>query len=281
MNKTNIAWTDFTWNPITGCTIISEGCKNCYAKIVHERFNNTPFNEIVFHEDRLSAPFKRKKGAKIFIGSMTDLFHDEVPFEIIDKIIAVIALNQQHIFQILTKRPDRLYWYFEAHFTRHKIAVQATKYTNKISEDGCDENICNMEFPLKNLHIGVTAENQKEADKRIPLLLDVPASKRFVSIEPMINEINLSMLFPNIEEDPLHYVDALKGINYQSGGYDDISKLDWIIVGGESGAKSKVREMKPEWVQGVFSDCRNSNTSFFFKQWGAHTPDLKFDFENL
>lgn len=255
MNKTNISWTDFTWNPITGCSVASDGCKNCYAKIVHERFYDTPFSDVVFHKNRLSEPSKRKKSAKIFIGSMTDLFQDEISFEKLSHIFDEIVGNPQHIFQLLTKRPERMKEYFDWYYN-HGYST------------------------IPNLYIGVTAENQKEADIRIPTLLDIRAVKRFVSIEPMIGEINLRMSFWD-KDDALHYADFLIGKDYQSGGYNHTNKLDWVIVGGESGVKSKVREMKLEWVERVYNDCKDASTPFFFKQWGAIKPKDSYSFENI
>jgi protein gp37 len=265
MNKTNIAWTNYTWNPITGCTAVSDGCKNCYAKIVHERFYNTSFSEIVFHEDRLAEPKKKKKGKMIFVGSMTDLFQDGIDFDFIFKIWVVMVDNSQHTFQILTKRPDRM----REFLLNHAPVPAMTGYTY------------GKDYLPRNIWLGVTAENQKEADARIPILLDIPAAKRFVSIEPMIGEVDLTMVYPD-EEDSLHYIDAYIGREYQSGEKKDTNKLDQIIVGGESGAKSKVREMKPKWVQKIYDDCKANDVPFFFKQWGAaHKPTCNYEFEKV
>ena len=258
MNKTNIAWTDYTWNPITGCTAGSAGCKNCYAKAVHERFYDTPFSEIVFHEDRLTEPFKVKKPSKIFIGSMTDLFQDGVDFKYINEIIVQVSKNPQHTFQILTKRPDRMKRYFDGW------------------EDGSGGK---YHFP--NLWLGVTAENQEQADKRIPILLDTPAAKRFVSIEPMIGEIDLTRI---MKDNKLQNGVGPLGINSLLGSTflgTSIPALNWIIVGGESGAKSKTREMKSEWVRKLYLQCVESRTPFFFKQWGSHKPKYHSKFEEV
>ena len=254
MNKTNIAWTDYTWNPITGCTAVSDGCKNCYAKIVHERFNDAPFSEIVFHEDRLADPYKKKKGVKIFVGSMTDLFQDGVNYDWVYKIWIVMIENPQHTFQILTKRPEAM-----KDFLLNYAPVPAmTGYTY------------GKDYLPKNIHIGVTAENQKEADARIPILLDVPAAKRFVSIEPMIDKIELTTL---INEEKNIVISSLSGRVYPLADNKQTESIDWVIVGGESGTKSDVREMKVEWVQKIYDDCRANDVPFFFKQWGAHKPE--------
>lgn len=279
MNKTSIAWTDYTWNPITGCTAVSDGCKNCYAKTVHERFNkDIPFSEIVFHEDRLSEPSKVKKGKKIFVGSMTDLFQNGVEYKWVAYIMAQAIMNPQHTFQVLTKRPEKM---------KEAINFMYLDIADTIkNEAGYKEALESSRSSFKNgliqnLWLGVTAENQKEADVRIPILLDIPASKRFVSIEPMIGSIDLTMLFPDVKDDAMHYVNSLTGRDNQSGGYEDKAKLDWVIVGGESGAKSKCREMKPEWVQKIYENCKANEVPFFFKQWGSHKPNESFEFEDV
>jgi len=258
MNKTNIAWTDFTWNPITGCTMVSNGCKNCYAKAVHERFYDTPFSDIVFHKDRLIEPSKTKKPAKIFVGSMTDLFQDGVNWNMLDEIMKVVINNPQHIFQILTKRADNM----KRYFTQRYSELDSLFFDN---EDMLENGV------IPNLWLGVTAENQETADERIPALIDTPASKRFISIEPMINEITLEKLHRKLIDGEPAYPCA----------EEYLFDLDWVIVGGETGAKSVTREMKAEWVQRIYEDCRSHNTPFFFKQWGTHKPTEKYFFEDI
>jgi len=249
MNKTNIAWTDYTWNPITGCTAVSDGCKNCYAKIVHERFNDTSFSDIVFHEDRLIGPYKKKKGKMIFVGSMTDLFQDEVTYEMFAKIMVTVTGNPLHTFQMLTKRPLRMKKFFDRY--------------NEV-----------FEVP-KNLWLGVTVENEKELD-RVRTLVKIPAAVHFVSVEPMIGEIDTNCYY--LQDKRGHHP-----FPYLNDGAKTklIEMLDWVIVGGESGAKSKVREMKPEWVQKIYNDCKANDVPFFFKQWGAHKPSGSYKFEKV
>ncbi len=267
MNKTNIEWTDFTWNPITGCTAISDGCKNCYAKAVHERFYDTPFTQIQFHENRLSEPSNRKKAAKIFIGSMTDIFQDDVTFDYLLEVMKVIMSNPQHTFQILTKRPNRMKdffnWFYEA-----KAGNLVTKYPF----------IRNIINPLPNLWLGVTVENQSEADKRIPILLDISATKRFLSVEPLISRIELNTLI-DIKRNIV--ISSLNGKVYPLDENKLTNKIDWVIVGGETGIKDKTRAMSYDWVQRIYKDCKNSKTPFFFKQWGNYKTNNKFDFENI
>ena len=236
MNKTNIAWANMTWNPITGCT-------NCYAKAVHERFYSTPFSEIVLHKDRLDEPLKRKKPTKIFIGSMTDLFQEGVTNEMLDAIFRTIIKAKQHTFMILTKRPKQMRGYLK---DRYNLDGDFNGEVADALIDGV----------IPNLWVGVTAENQHAVDERINFLKDTPASVRFVSVEPMVGGVAFG---------------------------ESISNLDWVIVGGESGALSRAREMQPYWVEDVFAECRTSGTPFFFKQWGAHVPDTAgaYQFETV
>lgn len=300
MNRTNISWTKYTWNPITGCTPISEGCKNCYAKIVHERFNDTPFNEIVLHPDRLIEPIKTRKPTLVFVGSMTDIFHDDIPTEWIDEIFHSMMRSYQVTFQILTKRPQRMKEYIdglledgidriittnlmpplthsEIGFVRswHKTldwqgkTFEEESYQFLYGNHGVD-----IKHPFHNIWFGVTAENQIEVDKRIPILLDTKVTNRFLSIEPLIDEVDISK-----------YLDEKQLLNISSMNTKKslFNKIDWVIAGGETGAKSKTRNMNPLWVDKIYNDCKKNNTNFFFKQWGNSKPINKdtFEFENI
>ena len=305
MNRTNISWTNYTWNPITGCTPISEGCKNCYAKIVHERFNDTPFNEIVLHPDRLIEPIKTRKPTLVFVGSMTDIFHDDIPTEWIDEIFHSMMRSYHVTFQILTKRPQRMKEYIDglledginriittnmmSPLTPSEVGFvrawyKTLNWEGKTFEDESyqflfGENSVDIKHPFHNIWFGVTAENQKEADKRIPILLDTKVTNRFLSIEPLIDEVDLS-----------NYLDEKQSLNIFSvnnkiGRTQEavFNKIDWVIVGGETGAKSKTRNMQPLWVDKIYNDCKKNNTNFFFKQWGNSKPINKdtFEFENI
>lgn len=164
-----IEWTDETWNPVTGCTKISPGCKNCYAETIANRFwKDRKFTDVRLEEDRLTQPLHWKKPRMIFVNSMSDLFHEDVPFEFIDKVISAISQSPQHIFQILTKRPKR-----------------ALEYFMLPSSD-----------LLENVWLGVSVENQQTADERIPILLQTPAVVRWISAEPLLSEINLEHYLP-------------------------------------------------------------------------------------
>jgi len=255
MNKTGIEWCDFTWNPLIGCSKTSEGCVNCYAetmalrlanmwhksrvkgtekytKVVYEnsRTGRSGWNgNIVLDKGKLLAPSKRKKSAKIFVGSMTDLFHENTKWCDIDEVIKVIINNPQHTFQILTKRPKNMKEYFDVFFKENKINIS-------------------------NLWVGVSIENQKEANERIPLLSDIKANIRFLSVEPLLEGVNLH----------------------------GISNIKWVIVGGETGKNA--RFLNRRWVRNIYHDCKATNTAtaFFFKQRGSnHNFKETLEFETV
>jgi len=165
-NNTSIEWTDATWNPVTGCSKVSAGCKNCYAEAIADRFwaGSRKFTDVMCHEDRLMEPLKWKKPRRVFVNSMSDLFHEDVPDEFIDKIFAVMALADKHKFQILTKRPSRMQSYVVGLVSR----------------------------PPSNVWLGVSVEDQATADERIPLLIETPAAVRFVSYEPALGPVDFS-----------------------------------------------------------------------------------------
>jgi protein gp37 len=172
MNKTKIEWADATWNPITGCTKISPGCANCYAEKMSKRLAgrcgypaDEPF-KVTIHPDKIDEPLKWKKPRRVFVCSMSDLFHKDVPMSIITYVLRMARSREGHTFMILTKRPARM-----------KEAIR--------------EMVSWGMWPVPNIWLGVTAENQEQADKRIPILLDTPAAVRFVSVEPMLGPVDL------------------------------------------------------------------------------------------
>lgn len=214
---TKIAWTDETWNPVTGCTKVSEGCAHCYAEGIAKRFwKGRPFTDVQCHYERLDIPFRWKKDRMVFVCSMGDLFHDDVPDDFVGKVLFPVHTLTCHKWQILTKRPKRMAEYF----TKHD--------------------------PPKEAWLGVTAENQKRADERIPILLQIPAAVRFVSLEPLLSYVNIQGC-----------------LNPSPTGEDD-SKLDWVIVGCESGPKR--RECKLEWVRSIVEQCADAGVPCFVKQ---------------
>lgn len=257
--KSGIVWTEFTWSPVTGCTKVSAGCKNCYAeREVESRWSKNPksvfygraFSDVRCHPDSLGQPLHWKKPRKIFVCPRGDLFHPDVPFEFIDRVFAVMALCPQHIFQVLTKRPERMLRYFTHHFTRSKCATAATAFSGmKDSVGGGDIRVSNGAFPMPNVWVGVSVEDQATADERIPLLLEIPAAVRWLSMEPLLECVDLLL------------VDCM--------GAPDRA-IDWIVVGGESGASA--RPMHPDWVRDIQDQCQFAKVPFLFKQWGEWSP---------
>lgn len=255
MSKTKIAWTEQTWNPVVGCTKVSDGCKNCYAEKMayrlycmgQEKYGHvTRYNKWSGHtycdESALQIPLKRKKPTMYFVCSMGDLFHESVPFEFIKRVRQIAIDCPQHTMQFLTKRPER-----------------ALKFTQWLA--GRDD-ISIAEWP-RNCWLGVTVENQEQADKRIPILLQIPAAVRFVSCEPLLGVIDLTKLqFPTWART--QYVNALTGkINPSlSTGRDE--HIDWVIVGGESGRMR--RDCPYEWIESIVEQCKSASVPVFVKQ---------------
>jgi len=265
MNKTKIEWTEATWNPVTGCTPITIGCEHCYAARIAWRLRgrhgypeDDPFR-VTRHPDRLNKPLRFRKPRMIFVCSMGDLFHEDMPDEYIVEVFKVMAACPQHTFQVLTKRPGRAHDVLWQHNTEHVFVGGGAKAT----------------WPLPNAWLGVSVENQRTADERIPLLLETPAACRFVSIEPMLGPVDLEEL-----DGPGMWWDALRGHVMEKGGAGfereyDVSRLDWVIVGGETGPGA--RPMQSDWVRAIRDECVKRGVPFFFKQWGSASPerDLK------
>jgi protein gp37 len=256
MAKSNIAWTDYVWNPVTGCTQISAGCQNCYAKRMAEtRLRgqcgypaDEPFR-VTLHPERLSQPLNWKKARIVFLCSMGDLFHPDVPFEYVTKIFKSMFAYifdgslTRHTYIWLTKRPERMREYLLNH--AHVPALSHQSFE---------------QWKPPNLWLGVTAENQAAAEKRIPILIDIPAAKRFVSVEPMLSKVYLNEPYKfDRTRSPYHSL--------------MIDRLDWVICGGENAPNA--RPMNPDWVRSLRDQCQAAEVPFFFKSWGEYMP---FDF---
>lgn len=218
MPQSKIEWTDKTWNPITGCTKKSAGCQHCYAEVMARRLKamgQTKYANgftVTLHEECVNEPLKWKGSHNIFVCSMSDIFHESVPYEFVDKMFDVIKKTPQHRYQILTKRAERMAEYFSA-----------------------------REVP-SNVWLGVTVE--AESSKfRIDFLRNISASVRFLSCEPLIEDL----------------------------GILDLDGIDWVIVGGESG--SQARPMKEDWVLNIQKQVESQGSRFFFKQWGTWGAD--------
>jgi protein gp37 len=214
MAQSSIEWTEMTWNPTTGCTKISAGCKYCYAEVMAKRLHAMGIDkyrngfEITVHEDALNVPYSWKGSKLVFVNSMSDLFHPEIPLEFIKKVFHVMNENPQHTFQVLTKRAERLY---DIHTELNWTA---------------------------NIWMGVSVEDSRVRG-RIDFLRETNAKIKFLSCEPLIG----------------HLMDM------------NLDRIDWVIVGGESGRKS--RPMNEWWVWDIRQQCQEAGVAFFFKQWGG------------
>lgn len=288
-----IEWTEDTWNPIVGCSVVSPGCTNCYAmrmagrleamSIAHEGKHGGDPGPLVHYrgtteetragdvwtgklamasEKTLSAPLRRKKPTTYFVNSMGDLFHEDVPDEWIDQVFAVMALCPQHRFQVLTKRAERMRDY-----------LTAPDLFDRIWTLECEHHEAEMipsALPLANVWMGISAEDQRRANDRIPILLETPAAIRFVSLEPLLGPINLT----NISYSPWARCALTGGLwnpkTSQSKPPTSVTgiKLDWVIVGGESGPGARPFDVR--WAHKIVGQCQDANVPVFVKQLGAH-----------
>lgn len=244
-DKSSIEWTDRTWNPLTGCTKVSPGCDHCYAKTMHERFHGAgSFDAVELHQNRLIQPLTWQRPARVFVNSMSDLFHQDVPDDFIARVFAVMAMAPRHTFQLLTKRHARMRSLlrspeFEA------AAAQWTAHRELRGRGPSDWN-AHWQWPLKNVWLGVSVEDQHWANLRIPALLHTPATVRFISAEPLLGEVSM----------------------FANSNLDNGTLLDWVIVGGESGPGA--RPMHPRWARHLRDECVAYGIPFLFKQWGNH-----------
>lgn len=254
MMPTAIEWTEETWNPATGCTKVSAGCDNCYAERITERFRGKgSFKELVLHPDRLETPKKWRKPRTVFVNSMSDLFHAEIPQDFIAQVFGVMALTPRHTYQVLTKRPGRM----RALLTDDRFILKCRAELYR--QQTLTETAGGFEWPLRNVWVGVSVEDQEHADKRIPSLMRTPAAVRFLSCEPLLGPVSLTSYLDWMEYEGDDGVAAI----YRP-------RLGWVIVGGESGINA--RPMDPAWARRLRDECVEAGVPFFFKQWGGRTP---------
>jgi protein gp37 len=219
MAESSIEWTEHTWNPVTGCTKLSPGCKHCYAETMARRLKAMGASgyergfELTLHPERLEQPLRRKTPTTYFVNSMSDLFHEAVPDRFVDQVLDVCRRTPQHTYQVLTKRAERLPQFFASRV--------------------CPDNVW----------LGVSVEDRKYGVPRIAQLRKVKAAVRFLSVEPLLEDV----------------------------GKLNLRSIHWVIVGGESGAKA--RPMEESWAQNVRAQAIAQGVPFFFKQWGAWGPD--------
>ncbi|MCT7965031.1 phage Gp37/Gp68 family protein [Laspinema sp. D1] len=275
--STKISWTDETINPIVGCSRISPGCALCYASEAAKSPRLQQFSQyqkvaswdgtVEFVESQLLKTLKWKKPKKIFVCSMSDIFHKNVPFEWIDKIFAIMAIANQHTFQILTKRPERMLEYLSDSATPNRIEEAGYEWSHNMDFD----------WPLNNVWVGTSVENQEMADKRIPYLIQVPAKIRFLSCEPLLGKLDLgNHLVCNYCHGNGRKLQVKHGYKCGTAKFVDCpecgnnlwnDKIRWIICGGESGFNA--RPCRVEWIQFIVRQCSDAKIACFVKQLGA------------
>ncbi|MFJ2719427.1 phage Gp37/Gp68 family protein [Streptomyces sp. NPDC087437] len=289
MTTTKIEWADRVWNPVTGCTKVSPGCDNCYAENIARRFaGSKAFPEgfaVTLHEDRLNQPFRWKKSARVFVNSMSDLFHDSVPDLLITQVFDVMEarLNARHTFLILTKRHARMRSFIQA---RQKAKQEyAAKFDDCPTEAMRDSPAAldaraRAAKPPANIWLGVSVENQKWADVRIPALLETPAAVRFLSCEPLLGPVDVHEYLVERRDVTDPHADApdgavVDGIERSGDTWHRRERLHWLIVGGESGPKA--RPMHPDWARSLRDQCDRAQVPFFFKQHGEYASAVVED----
>jgi protein gp37 len=263
---TKIEWTDETWNPIRGCSHVSEGCRNCYAEVIAARFSKPPYwgsslaemrdgkprwtGKIAFDDKALIRPLRWRKPRRVFVTSVGDPFHPNVTTEQRDALFAVMAMTPWHTYQLLTKRPQTMLAYIKGlPERRYDIAYWATLTRDPDEAYSHLVNTLVVEAILPNLWLGVSVEDQKTADDRLPHLLATPAAKHFISAEPLLGPLSLEV------------------------------RVDWVICGGESGPNA--RPMHPDWPRSLRDQCTAAGVPFFFKQWGEWHPTIPAPRERL
>lgn len=299
-DKTHIEWTDATWNPITGCSIVSPGCTNCYAmKLAGTRLQHHPSRagltvaskagpvwngKVRLNREWLTQPLEWKKPRMVFVCAHGDLFHEDVPDDWILDVFTIMAIAKQHTFQVLTKRPERM----REFLSRPDEGLLEAIYANWYSFDGGAREV--WSWPLPNVWLGVSVEDQKRADERIPVMLETPAVIRWVSAEPLLGPLNLNSMRGGTQ-----WIGGQRGCGgtHSHGGrageiihgamhrfdpsvahhhHDErcAPGLDWVVAGGESGKGA--RPMHPDWARSLRDQCAAAGTPFFFKQWGSYAP---------
>jgi protein gp37 len=300
MNRTSIEWTDFTANPLKyrdaagrvvwGCAHASPGCEHCYAESLAHRYRKggpftapamrgrTPFLDEV--ELRRMLTYRPASGHRVFVGDMTDIFGDWVPDALLDRLFAVFALRLDVTWQVLTKRADRLRDYMT---DLEREARWMTATADLIELFDLDEvglpvlALRDPWLPLRNCWVGVSAEDQRRADERIPALLQTPAAVRFVSAEPLLGPVTFRRgqlgAVADCDECRVRNVRVDEDGCCLGCGADALSYgLDWVIVGGESGPGARICEM--QWVRTVVSQCRDAGVPVFVKQLGSRPVDV-------
>lgn len=327
---TKIEWTDATVNAVNGCSVLSPGCKLCYAMKQAHRFDARRgltrmtaggmvwTGEVRFNKTQLLKPLAWKRARRIFWNAHGDLFHESVPDEWIDKVFAVCALTPQHSHQILTKRSARMCAYFAERWQgtparqidcgsagiidvpaggetgrKHQIELACEELIDDLGLANTDDEtlwtedgslkLSQWEWPLPNVWLGVSVEDQQRADERIPDLLATPAAVRFISAEPLLGPVDLTKVqapryvsedhdldwkFSALDTGDYYQFEDSLGVWECGDGPQRDTRLDWVIVGGESGPGA--RPMHPAWARSLRDQCADAGVPFLFKQWGEH-----------
>jgi protein gp37 len=285
-DQSPIEWTDATWNPCVGCSLVSPGCTHCYAMRLAHRLalmGSTKYQgltemtkagavwtgQVRLDEDALDQPLRWKKPRRIFVNSMSDLFHEALDAHEIAQIFAVMATAQRHAFQVLTKRPERM----RAELRTEEFWDQVDCFITGIIEERVDplhrrrDDIrattpeIGVDYPLPNAWLGVSVEDQARADERIPHLLETPAAVRFLSCEPLLGPIDID-----------EWLDDSRLGGLPGSAHRDTPRrgIDWVIVGGESGPDA--RPMHPDWARSIRDQCGAAGVPFFMKQMARRAP---------
>lgn len=308
-----IEWTDTTWQIVTGCSVVSPGCTNCYAmKLAGTRMKNHPTRagltidtkagpvwngQVRFNEAELTKPLAWRRPRKIFVAAHGDLFHEGVTDAQLDKVFAVAALAKHHVFQILTKRADRIRDYLTAPDLMARLgkaidAQRLEKYRKgrpATPPARCEADTGGLAYawgggmdgrtrdyvrpwPLPNVWLGVSVEDQARADERIPLLLDTPAAVRWISAEPLLGPVDLQHIDDGCSDprNVLRSWSAEEQAAQYGEGFEGSPGLNWVVVGGESGPGA--RPMHPDWARNLRDQCAAHGVPFMFKQWGVWAP---------
>lgn len=317
-DKSKIEWTDATWNPLVGCSLVIPGCTNCYAMKMAARVEKMARANYEAWRERASAvalpegssiaafthhyegltqdtkagpvwtgkvasapdyiftaPLKWRKPRRVFVNSMSDLFHESVPHPTIERVFAVMALSPQHTYQVLTKRSEHMRRFMSYEHTRHRVTIamfdlareghcKVDRTTHPELHDKHGWATIPVQWPLPNVWLGVSAEDQQRADERIPDLLNTPAAIRFVSAEPLLGAVTLTRWF---HDEGCPHAEFLGDCLCHEPR--EVT-LDWIIVGGESGTGA--RPMHPDWARSIRDQCEAAGVPFFLKQWGEFAP---------
>lgn len=288
-DKSGIQWTEATWNPVTGCSKVSQGCKNCYALRDWARlsaprpkpnvYTGREFTDVMFHPERLDQPLRWAKPRRVFVNSMSDLFHEHIGVEDLAAAFAYMGRAYWHTFQVLTKRPEQMH----AMLTSEDF-LDVYRSVGNAAQCDAEEILCtrgqfsvferkrddvrarDFELPLPNVWLGVSVEDQETADERIPLLLQTPAAVRFVSYEPALGPVDF---------DPL-WLRASPSAAFRAGRVTPdmpawtrfgAYALDWVIVGGESGPKARLCDIA--WIRSAVEQCKAAGVACFVKQTGT------------